>query len=52
MNMLSCLLSKSTQQTVILLLYMTALGSLFNMFVLLKRSKALSFFQLISNLMT
>lgn len=51
--MLRCTISKTTQQKVIVLLYMTASGSLFNMFLLrLKRGKALSFFQLIRSLMT
>lgn len=51
-DMLRCIISESTQQKVMGLLYMTASGSLFNMFVLLKRGKALSFFWIISNLMT
>lgn len=50
--MLRCIISTSTQQKVMELFYMNASGSLLNMFILLERGKFLSFFQLISNLMT
>lgn len=51
-DMLGCILSESTQQKLMGLLYMTASESLFNMFVLLHRRKGLNLFQLRTNLIS